>query len=225
VTWLLRRLLALWVRFQVRPDDVVERLRERTNPVCYVLEGRSFTDLAVLQSACVRLKLARPRKRLLAEARELRSFFYLSRPRGFWDERRDRRPPAYLVRMIEILKAHPALDIDLIPVAVYWGRTPQKEGSWLRLLLVEEWAITSRLRKFLQVLINGRNTLIEIHEPVSLRTLLSTPAGIPVQGRRVTRALRALYARQRTARIGPDLSHRRTLVTAIRARRDSRARR
>ncbi len=31
----------------------------------------------------------------------------------------------------------------------------------------------------------------------------------------MTRALRALYARQRTARIGPDLSHRRTLVTGI----------
>jgi glycerol-3-phosphate O-acyltransferase len=215
VTWLYRRLLALWVRYQVRPDDAVERLRERKNPVCYVLEARSFTDLAVLQSACVRLKLARPRKRLLAQAPELRSFFYLSRPRGFWDERRDRRPPAFLVRMVEILKANPEVDVDLIPVAVYWGRAPQKEGSWLHLLVVEEWAITSRLRKFLQVLINGRNTLLEIHEPVSLRSLLSEAAGVPVQGRRVTRALRALYARQRTARIGPDLSHRRTLVTAI----------
>lgn len=215
MTWLFRRLLALWVRYQVRPEDVVERLRACTNPVCYVLEGRSFTDLAVLQSACVRLKLARPRKRLLAQARELTSFFYLSRPRGFWDERQDRRPPTYLVRMIEILNAHPELDIDLIPVAVYWGRTPQKEGSWLGLLLVEEWAITSRLRKFLQVLINGRNTLLEIHEPVSLRSLLNVQGGVPVQGRRVTRALRSLYARQRTARIGPDLSHRRTLVTGI----------
>jgi glycerol-3-phosphate O-acyltransferase len=215
VTWLLRRLLDLWVRYQVRPEDVVARLSERTNPVCYVLEGRSFADLAVLQSSCVRLKLARPRKRLPGAARELRSFFYLSRPRGFWDERRDRRPPAQLVRMIEILQADDTLDIDLIPAAVYWGRAPQKEGSWLKLLLVEEWAITSRLRKFLQVLINGRNVLIEIHEPVSLRSLLTEAGGIPVQGRRVTRALRALYARQRTARIGPDLSHRRTLVTGI----------
>jgi glycerol-3-phosphate O-acyltransferase len=223
VTWLFRRLLALWVRYQVRPEDIVERLRARTNPVCYVLEAKSFTDLAVLQSACVRLKLVRPRKRLLAQGRELRSFFYLSRPRGFWDERQDRRPPAYLVRMIEILKAHPELDIDLVPVAVYWGRTPQKEGSWLRLLVVEEWAITSRLRKFLQVLVNGRNTLMEIHEPVSLRGLLSAEGGIPVQGRRVTRALRSLYARQRTARIGPDLSHRRTLVTGILGTRAVRA--
>jgi glycerol-3-phosphate O-acyltransferase len=215
VTWLLRRLLALWVRYQVRPEDAVERLRERNNPVCYVLEAKSFTDLALLQNACVRVKLARPNKRLFAQAPELRSFFYLSRPRGFWDERRDRRAPAFLVRLIEVLKANPDVDVDLIPVAVFWGRAPQKEGSWLRLLVVEEWAITSRLRKFLQVLINGRNTLLEFHEPVSLRSLLSDAAGVPVQGRRVIRALTTLYARQRTARIGPDLSHRRTLVTAI----------
>ena len=191
MTWLLRRLIAVWVRYQVRPEDVVERLRERTHPVCYVLEARSIADLAVLQSACVRLKLARPRKRLPAQARELRSFFYLSRPRGFWDERRDRRPPAQLVRMIEILQSDAALDIDLIPAAVYWGRAPQKEASWLKLLLVEQWAITSRLRKFLQVLINGRNVRIEIHEPVSLRSLLGGAAGVPVQGRRVTRAPRS----------------------------------
>ena len=73
---------------------VVERLHARNNPVCYVIEERSAVDLAVLQDACVRLKLSRPRKRLIETARDLRSFFYLSQPRGFWDERLDRRPPA-----------------------------------------------------------------------------------------------------------------------------------
>jgi len=36
-------------------------------------------------------------------------------------ERRDRRPPAQLVRMIEFLQADRSLDIDLIPAAVYWA--------------------------------------------------------------------------------------------------------
>ena len=66
--WLLRRLLALWVRYKVRPDDAVAQVRERDKPVCYVLERRSVTDLAVLQDACVKLKLPRPRKRLLPQA-------------------------------------------------------------------------------------------------------------------------------------------------------------
>ena len=90
-SWLLRRLLALWVRYKVRPDEAVSHVRDRDKPVCYVVENSSVTDLAVLQDACVKLKLPRPQKRLLRQSKDLRSFFYLSRPRGFWDERKDKR--------------------------------------------------------------------------------------------------------------------------------------
>jgi glycerol-3-phosphate O-acyltransferase len=215
MNWFLRRLLALWVRFTVRPEDAVARLRGHQNPLCYVLERRSVTDLAVVQNATVKLKLPRPQKRLVTQSRELRSFFYLTQPLGFWDERIDRRPPQALVQLVRTLRVHPDIDVDIVPVAVYWGRAPQKEGSFLKLMLVEEWALTSRLRKFFQVLFNGRNTLIEIAEPVSLRNLLGEDATVEVQSRRVARALRLQYARQRTARIGPDLSHTRTIVTRV----------
>lgn len=215
MNWLLRRLLALWVRFRVRPDDAASRLQQRNNPVCYVLETRSLPDLAVLQNACVQLKLPRPGKRLTAASKELRSFVYLSRPRGFWDERLDRRPPPQLKQMIDLLRSQPDLDFDLVPVAVYWGRAPQKESSVLRLLLVEDWALTSRVRKFFQVLLNGRDTVIEFDEPVSLRALLGVNVGPESRGRRVSRTLRLAYSKARAARIGPDLSHRRTIVARL----------
>ena len=213
--WLLRRLLALWVRYRVVPENVAAQLRGLEHPLCYVLERRSVTDLAVLQQACRALRLPRPDRPLRGGTRGLRSYFYLSRLRGFWGERLDRRPPAPLAQMIAILRTDPQADFLLVPVAVYWGRAPQKEGSWLRLLLVEDWALTSRARKFLQVLFNGRDTLIELDEPVSLRAALGAELGTAVRGRRVARTLRALYARQRAARIGPDLSHRRTLVNRV----------
>jgi glycerol-3-phosphate O-acyltransferase len=223
MAWLLRRVLALWVRFSVRPEDAALRLHGRPHPVCYVLERHSVTDLAVLQSACVRLKLPRPRKRLTSAAKDLRSFFYLGRPLGIWNERIDPRPPLALAQMVGLLRAHPQLDIDLVPTAVYWGRAPQREASWLRLLLVEDWAITSRLRKFFQVLFNGRATLVEIDEAISLRSLLGEATAANVQCRRVLRALRTRYRRQRAARIGPDLSHRRTIVAEVLRRRAVRA--
>ena len=215
MNWLLHRVLALWVRYRVLPEDVAARMQSRSAAACYVLERRSLTDLAILQRACVQLKLPRPRKRLLEGSPDLRSYFYLSRPRGFWDERLDRRPPPQLEQMLAALDANPQLDIDLVPVAVYWGRAPQRERSWIRLLLVENWALTSRARKLLQVLFNGRNTLVELEEPISLRSLLGDEIGSSVRGRRVARSLRALYAQHRAARIGPDLSHRRTIVTRV----------
>ncbi|MGH8328405.1 MAG: hypothetical protein ACRET2_16790, partial [Steroidobacteraceae bacterium] len=101
------------MRYRVLPEDIPGRLQSRSAAVCYVLERRSITDLAILQRACVRLKLPRPRKRLLGEAADLRSYFYLSRPRGFWDERLDRRPPPQLEQLLAALDADPGLDIEL----------------------------------------------------------------------------------------------------------------
>ena len=64
MNWLLRRLLALWVRFRVVPENSAALLAGRSHPVCYVLERRSVSDLAVLQQACLVLKLPRPGRRV-----------------------------------------------------------------------------------------------------------------------------------------------------------------
>ncbi len=204
-----------WARFKVRPENAAALLQGRTHPVVYVLERRSVADLAVLQEACRQLNLPRPGRPLLRGARELRSYFFLTQQRGFGGARLDRRPPQHLARMVKVLRDDPQADFDLVPAAVYWGRAPQREASWLRLLLVDDWALTSRLRKFLQVVFNARDTLVELDEPVSLRALLGTQLAVAVRGRRVARDLRAVYARRRAARIGPDLSHRRTIVNAV----------
>ena len=215
MNWFLQRVASLWVRCRILPEDAAARLRQRSKPLCYVLERHSGIDLAVLQSVCERMHLPRPRKRLLHRRNELRSFFYLTRLRGVWNERLDRRPPPQIEQLLRALDADPEADVELVPVAVYWGRAPQREQSWFRLLLVENWALTSRVRKFLQVLFNGRNALLEFEEPISLRSLVGEERGLALRGRRVTRSLRALYVQRRAARIGPDLSHRRVVVTRV----------
>ncbi len=212
---LLRRLLALWVRFKVRPEDARERLAGHPHPLCYVLERRSLTDLAVLQLATRALGLPNPTRPLASAAGSLAGFFYLTQPRSFWSTRPDRRPPPQLAQMLHALRADPGADFLLVPAAVFWGRAPQREDSWLRLLLVEDWVLATRVRKFLQVLFNGRDALVELDEPMSLRALLGDQLGAALRGRRVARTLRALYARRRAVRIGPDLSHRRTIVNEV----------
>jgi glycerol-3-phosphate O-acyltransferase len=213
---LLSRILALWVRATLRPEDAAARLGGRAVPVCYVLERSSRSDLAVLQSVCVRERLPRPGRRLLArQLRKRRSSFALARTVGLWRSRLDRRAPELLLTLIEALRRDPDLDVSLVPAAVYWGRAPQKERSVIRLLLAEDWVIGSRLRRFFTVVLNGRNTTVQLGDPVSLRSLLETDADTALSGRRVSRALRAIFARLRAARIGPDLSHRRTIVSQV----------
>jgi glycerol-3-phosphate O-acyltransferase len=214
---LLRRLLALWVKPEVRPESAPGKIGVvQASPVCYVLERRSAVDLAVLENLCVRHGLPRPSGRILGrDQAAVRAAVPLLRPRGLFDERPELRPPPELVRLIEALENDSTLDARLVPVAVYWGRAPQKERSWWRLLFAENWVFASRLRKFMQVIINGRFIMLEIGEPVSLRSLLDQPGSAASRAARIARTQRAAFRRQRSARIGPDLSHRRTIVAAV----------
>lgn len=213
---LLARLVALWTRSRLEPADVGARLRDSAVPVCYVLERRSAVDLAVLRTLCAKLRLPRPRRRLLpAQSSAGRASFALERPVGLWRTRLDRRTPRELAALIDALRADPALDVALVPAGIYWGRAPQKERSLIRLFLAEDWSIGSRLRRGFSVVVNGRNVMVQLGEPVSLRSLLGGEADTPSVARRVARVLRTQLARARAARIGPDLSHRRTIVAEV----------
>jgi glycerol-3-phosphate O-acyltransferase len=213
--WLLRRFLRIWVRAAVQPAELPPALIAADKPVCYVLHRDSMADLAVLSNVAARMTLPLPEKRSGSLPVEQRlTYFDVGRRRRFWDASITRRPPPHLVAMIEALRGEPARDVLMVPTVVYWGRAPQKERSWFRLLFTENWALTSRARKFIAVLINGRNVMVEMGEPISLQSLMdATPAGD--QARRVTRVLRGILRRQRATRIGPDLSHRRTIVAQI----------
>ena len=213
----LRRLLALWVRSEIQPESASARIGAmQAAPVCYVLERRSRVDLAALENLCREQSLPRPSGRILGrQDNAVRASVPLLRPRGLFDARLELRPPPELVRLIEALERDATLDVRLVPVAVYWGRAPQKERSWWRLLFAENWVLGSGLRKLMQVLINGRFTMVEIGEPTSLRGLLTTSGTAATQAARIARMQRAAFRRQRAARIGPDLSHRRTLVASV----------
>ncbi len=213
--WLLRQFFKLWVRAAVQPAEAPDALTTPRVPVCYVLETESVADLAVLCNVAAKACLPYPEKRSASlPVEERRSYFDVGRRRRFWDATVVRRPPPHLLALVEALRADSVRDVLLVPTAVYWGRAPQKEGSWLRLLFAENWTLTSRVSKFGSVLINGRNVMVDMGQPISLRSLLDA-APAHDQARRITRILRGNLRRQRAIRIGPDLSHRRTIVARV----------
>ena len=112
-------------------------------------------------------------------------------------------------------KRTPQFDVDLVPVAIFWGRAPHKEVSWWRLLFTEDWVLVGRFRKLLNVIVNGRNTVVYFGEPMRLRDAMQDDMTAQRSVRRLLRSLRAELRAQRASTIGPDLSHRRTMVPQI----------
>jgi glycerol-3-phosphate O-acyltransferase len=214
--WSVRKILSLWVRVTIKPDDAVAAIASRPRPVCYVLERESQTDFAVLSGVCAQHNLPRPARRLMmGETRADRAYFELQRRPSLFRTRYAARAPRYLVQLIAAAAAYPQFDVDLVPVAIFWGRAPHKEVSWWRLLFTEDWILVGRFRKFLSVVFNGRNTLVYFGEPVRLRDVLEEGLSEPRSVRRVLRSLRMVLRAQRASSIGPDLSHRRTMVLQI----------
>ncbi len=214
--WSVRKILSLWVRAVVKPDDASSAITARRRTVCYVLERESQSDLAVLSNVCAQLDLPGPERRLgMGDRRADRAYVELIRPPGVFARRNAVRAPRILVQLIAAAAAHPQFDVDLIPVSIFWGRAPNREAGIWSLFFLEDWALVGRFRKALNVLVNGRNTLVHFGEPVRLRDALQEGMNEQRSVRRVLRTLRSVLRAQRSSTIGPDLSHRRTLVAQL----------
>ena len=227
-----RTILRQWVRVTIKPDNAVAEIGARARPVCYVLERESQSDLAVLSNICAAHHLPRPERRLvLARHPAVAAHFGIIRPVGTFRSS-NARAPRTLVQLVAAAAADVQFDVDFVPVAIFWGRAPQRQASLWRLLFAEDWALVGRFRKFLTVIVNGRDCVVHFGEPVRLQD--ATASGMSPQRsiRWLLRTLRAILRGQRASTIGPDLSHRRTLVAQLlktaagrgAARRDMQAR-
>lgn len=219
--WLAGRVTGLFVKPKVLPLDEAEQLRGRGRRVIYVLEDRALSDYLALQLACRQLGLPHPGRRFaVGTQRERRAVIYLERSRGWFLTRADRRLPARLVRVVDAAVASGDLGIDLIPVSVFWGRAPQRESSWWRDFFAEGWTLAGRFRRVLAMLVNGRNAAVHFGEPLALETEAGEDGTVPAEAarqvaRRLARLLRAHFRHQRSATLGPDLSHQRTVIREV----------
>lgn len=208
---LLRRTLALLVKPRVLPSP----LHVDTGgpaPLCYVLERNSLTDLLTLDLICLREGLPRPVAPLPALG-ERRSVIMLRRE-AHWSTARTRQSTR-LQRMTTRAATQEGLDARLVPVSVFWGRSPARESSLFKVLFSEDWAVGGWLRRLFAIAVHGRNTLVQFSPAMSLRQPLDQGLDAARAVRRTHRLLRVHFRQLRIAVIGPDLSHRRTLVSRI----------
>ena len=220
--WLMmwRAVLHWWVRSKILPDPFEDIGIDPAKPVCYVLDSYALSSLLILDQCCEKLGLPRPVMPLSLDGRtESRSYAALKRKQGLLIMRtRARSHSEMLEKLIEYVAAADTehdRDVLLIPVSVLVGRAPDKETGLAKILFSESWEVGGRLRRLLSTLINGRNTFVRFSPPVSLKAAMQEGLGVSRTLRKVSRILRVHFRRVRSAAIGPDLSHRRTVVDKI----------
>ncbi len=214
---LLRWFLHLWVKAQVLPDADGETGVPTGGAVCYVMADYALSSVLILDKVCEQQGIDRPLLPMNAlEDTESRSYAALRRWRGLLVRRPvPRRNSEVLARLVEYCEAHPEAEIQLVPVTVLVGRAPDKADGFAKVLFTEDWEVIGRFRRLLSTFINGRDTVVQFSRPISLRQLLDEGAGSGRALRKVSRILRTHFRRVKASVIGPDLSHRRTMIGRV----------
>ena len=203
---LVRRLLRIWAR-----PTLIGRAAPPDEEVVYALSSRSLTDVVLLDIVAAQRGWRSPMA-ALQDLDESQRFFFLNRPAGLWRRNTMRTLPPRLLRL-ETKLANADLSLALVPVSMFWGRAANKERSLIRSLFSEGWAVSSRFRRFMVLLLNRGDILVHFGEPLPWPGAASPQPELAA--RRTARLLRTKFRNQKVATLGPDLSHRRTLVEFI----------
>ena len=196
-----------------------------TSPVIYVLQTYSRVNSLVLDSETRRLNLPPALEAMNSHLlNEDTSIIFLQQ--GV--QRNNAYPndftfPPRLLRLLDALEKNPELDIQLVPVNVLWGRAPDKEDSWFKLLVTDSWATPSALKQLVNIGVLGRQTFLEFHAPRSLRQML-IEANVQYPNLEpsnyIVSTLNEYLAKQREVILGPDLSDRRNVISSLIQSRD-----
>ncbi|MDR9438861.1 MAG: glycerol-3-phosphate 1-O-acyltransferase PlsB [Halomonas sp.] len=209
----LERLMARWARIRLLEPEVLPL--EPTLPTLYVLPHPALSDTLLLASLTRNhgLPTAGGQRTIGAVTLPATLPLPVSRSRPW---RRTRRPEAPFLSLIEQCHQDPAHDVQLVPVSIFWGRAPGKRFGFWQLLAADSWQLTGRVRRLLSVMVNGKDVEVHLGTPLRLSELLDAQEA-SLTNRKVARLLRVHFRRLRTRVLGPDLSHRRTLIEGIAA--------
>src|SRR5690606_1801122 len=174
-------------------------------PVCYVLEDYGLSNALILDRACREAGLPSPLRPLPGDPLgRRRAYVALSRRNagGALALATGQAPPKKthsesLARLLDAHRTDPALDVQLVPVSIFVGRSPDKASGWFSVLFSENWAIVGRSRRLLSILLNGRDTLVQFAAPVDMRGLLAEDLTPERTVRKLSRLLRTHFNRIR----------------------------
>jgi glycerol-3-phosphate O-acyltransferase len=145
---------------------------------------------------------------------ESRAFFFVGHPEGTFGRKILRQRSDHMTSLLLQHAATPT-PIKIVPVSLFWGHQPDRENSWLKLLFSENWTATTRLKKLLAILFHSNHILVQFSAAIDLNQLILDEDDKEKQARKLMRILRVHFNQQKQAILGPDLSHRRTLIQSI----------
>ena len=141
----------LFAKPNILPEDPVADLGlDLDQPIYYVLNSYSATDLNVLERVCEQLGLPLP-----LAPNDQSGYLFVLKKRHFWNK--DSYYSRHYEKISRLLDRETDEDVNvqLVPVTINWGRNPGKENSLIRLFFSSTAGTLGFIQKPLVLLLFG----------------------------------------------------------------------
>lgn len=190
---------------------------DSSKPIVYAMQYQSYGQELVVDKVVTTAGLPSTLDAHIGEQKKVINPFFSSYKRAGAPFRKRGIPlvSKRLTRWIDLIREQDEQDIQIVPVVVFWGRSPDKERSFLKIWMQSSGTLGGRLSTMFAILFNGRETAIRFSTPISLRQLINEGKDTEITARKLSRVLRVHFRQVNATVLGPDLSHRSTLVHQI----------
>ena len=199
-----------FIRFEVEFEEGISEKDLNKVKNIYALPNRSISELVALDKYTNKLNAPSPKEYF--EETSLQRYICLIPPKFNIGEQKIKR---FLPQNLPEILTLEDDEVILVPVSFYWGIHPDKQRSFFKIAFSQSWAVSGSFKKFFRVLLHGRTLVIRFNKPFILSELKEKDRTVEESSRLVSRYLRALFRKTKKAAIGPDISHRRTLVRSL----------
>jgi glycerol-3-phosphate O-acyltransferase len=213
---ILRWPVRILVQSKLVPRDPCKELGiDPEKPIIYILKTESVTDLLALERICQSFDLPNPTKKIsIGQSSIPRYFSVQGRMPLFGQAPKDEKSISRFSELVHLLRDEKLHDIQLVPVALFWGRKPGKEDNSVKSAVLDDDQ-ASWLRKFMMVLFLGRDNFVRFSQPISMTQMLDGRGSDERIAHKLSRLARFHFYRQTQTMLGPKLVYRKSLDKRI----------
>ena len=197
------------IKFEIELENISdEDLKDEH--IIFALPTDSASDLMALGLANKNKHIPSPVDKLTNS--NLERFISLKDPKYIVSEQKiKRQEPENLEALLNLQKEN----LSIIPVSFIWGKHPDKQQSLFKIIFSPSWRTSGSIKKLFKIIFHGRSLIIKFHKPLRVKELIDYSNSNNKNSQLLSRYLRALFRRSKQAMLGPDISHRRTMVKTL----------
>ena len=148
---------------------------DSSKPIVYAMQYQSYGQELVVDKVVTSAGLPSTLDAHIGEQKKVINPFFSSYKRAGAPFRKRGIPlvSKRLTRWIDLIREQDEQDIQIVPVVVFWGRSPDKERSFLKIWMQSSGTLGGRLSTMSAILFNGRDTAISFTTTIFLRYLIN----------------------------------------------------